>query len=210
MVIGITGGVGCGKSTILEILATGYGAGIILADDVARELQEPGMPVFDRIIEEFGKEILSEDGSIDRKKLADIVFADEKKLELLNSLVHPAVKQEIIRRIRNFQMDDPDRPVVVEAALLIEAGYRDILDEIWAVIVDYEERVERLRVSRGYSREKTDSIMENQMSNEDFIRLTDFYIDNSKDLENTKKTIDGKMKELGIKPVKQHERISNN
>ncbi|MGI6072041.1 MAG: dephospho-CoA kinase [Lachnospiraceae bacterium] len=199
MVIGITGGVGCGKSTVLNILKNGYDARVIIADDIARQLQEPGYGPYRRIVREFGKGILTagKGSPIDRKVLADIVFSDTIKRERLNFLVHPAVKKEIKRLIRQYKRESSDALIVIEAALLIEAGYRDILDEIWAVTASYRVRLERLALSRGYSKEKTDSIMATQKSDGEFIKEADYHIDNSGSIDDTRLQIE---KRLGPPP----------
>ncbi len=195
MVIGVTGGVGAGKSTVLKILEENYGAKMILSDDVAKELMEPGRTAYTAVVKAFGPEIL-EDGQekdrcgIDRAKLAKIVFADEEKLALLNSLTHPAVREEILARIAGYYKEDKDALVVVEAALLIEAGYEDILDSLWVVYVEKEERIRRLMRDRGYSREKALSIMENQLSDEEFRAHADYLINNTGTIEETKAQID--------------------
>ncbi len=136
MVIGVTGGVGAGKSTVLKILRDKYDARLILTDDVARELMVPGGASYDLVRVAFGDEILCENGELDRGKLAGIVFADVGKLELLNSITHPQTKEETKRRIAACREEDPDALVVVEAALLIEAGFTDLLDELWVVTAD--------------------------------------------------------------------------
>lgn len=190
MVIGVTGGVGTGKSTILNILREDYGAEIIIADDVARELMMPGHQVYDAISEQFGEDILTAGpgSEIDRGKLASLVFQDEEKRLLLNSLVHPAVKQTIMSMIDSFRSAN-QKLIVVETAILIEAGYLPLVDELWAVCTDYELRVARLMESRGYSREKTDSIIRSQMPEEELRAVADLVIDNSGDLAQTQKQI---------------------
>ncbi len=187
MVIGVTGGVGAGKSTILKILEKRFGAHLIMADDVAKELMEPGGASYEAVVAAFGEEILvaadpddvSASRPIDRAKLASIVFNDDDKLELVNSLTHPKVKEEILARIARFYEEDENALIAVEAALLIEAGYDDILDTLWIVDADPEVRIERLMRDRGYSREKALSIMDNQLSPEEFRAHGDFVVDNS-------------------------------
>lgn len=203
MVIGVTGGVGSGKSTILNILHDSYGAYIIQADDVARELMEPGGVSYGLIVEEFSEDILceaDEDGRrpIDRPKLAAIVFASPEKRELLNSLTHPQVKRDIIRRIREIYAVDPEALIVVEAALLIEADYTDILDSLWVVVVDKEIRIARLAASRGYSREKSESVMASQLSDEEFIAHADFVINNSGTCEDSARQVAEGLKKAGV------------
>ena len=189
MFIGVTGGVGAGKSTILQILEDKYNAHIIMADDVARELMIKGKASYRAIVKEFGDDILREDGEIDRQKLAEIVFQDEEKLNKLNSIVHPLVRKAIVKEQKQVNKKDPERLVVLEAALLIEAGYKEILDELWGVIVQKEIRIQRLMDSRGYTREKSESIIANQLSDEEFREHCDFIIDNSGTLEDTAEQI---------------------
>ncbi len=208
-ILGITGGVGCGKSAVLDILEKEYGAYVIQADIVAHELMEPGQASYLGIVEHFGQEILAADGRIDRKALGTIVFGDEKKLALLNSLTHPAVKEEIRSRIaqllyarideklfKGFSPSDSsngaaeetvhhDVFIVIEAALLLEDHYDEICDEIWYIYADQEVRFERLARSRGYSREKSQSMMDNQMSEAELRQRCQAVIDNSGTLAET-------------------------
>jgi dephospho-CoA kinase len=188
-VIGVTGGVGSGKSVVLSILEREYGAKTILADLVAHELMQPGGKSYEEILAEFGSEILSEDQTIDRKKLGNIVFRDERKLARLNAITHPNVKEEIKARIVKIKEEGMASMILLEAALLIEAGYEDIYDELWYIFVNRETRYERLYKGRGYTREKTDSIMANQLSEEEFRLHADVIIDNSGSIEQTKKEI---------------------
>lgn len=201
MIIGVTGGVGSGKSSIMRVLGE-KGAHLIIADDVAKELQEPGNECYKLIIDNFGERILSDETStnglapIDRKKLASVVFADDKKLELLNSLTHPQVKTEILRRIDQIYSEDPDALIAIEAALLIQAGYLDMLDELWVITCDHDIRVERLMSSRDYSREKAESIMASQMSDEEYSSYADFVLDNSGTHAQTKRKITNRLKKI--------------
>lgn len=121
-IIGVTGGVGAGKSTVLEYLQRVYHAEVILADTVGHEVMEPGEAAYKQILEEFGAEVLSKDGRIDRKILGSVVFADQKKLQRLNAIVHPQVKKEILRRIAQAEADGRQY-AVVEAALFLEENY---------------------------------------------------------------------------------------
>lgn len=185
MVIGITGGVGCGKSTVLNILEKQFGCHIIEADKVGHKVMEPGQEAFKKILAEFGPDILDETGAIHRKILGDIVFHDNAKLMRLNQIVHPAVKQYIKNYIAEVQSFDRNAVIVVEAALLIEDRYGEICDTLWYVYADKNVRFQRLKSSRGYTEEKTLSIMSHQLSEEDFTKNCDVKIDNSFDLENT-------------------------
>lgn len=189
MIIGVTGGVGAGKSTILDYLKTEYHAYIIMADDVAKDLMNLGQTGYDAVVSEFGTEILDEEKNIDRPKLSSIVFNDDNKLEKLNDLIHPLVKEYILEKFDFYRTYIPDRIVVLEAALLIEEGYKEFVDELWAVITNTDVRIQRLKETRGYSEEKALSIIDNQLSNEEFAANSDFVINNSYGLEATQKQI---------------------
>lgn len=201
MVIGITGGVGSGKSTILKIMEQEYGARIILADDVARSLQAPGKSCYGPIVEEFGEEILDmsrPDHPIDRGKLSKIVFTDPSRLEDLNALVHPMVKAAIMQEISEIYNEDSEALILVEAALLIESGYLELLDELWVVYAEKEVRIARLEASRGYTREKCEAIMASQLTAEEYAEYADFIIDNSGDASETRRQIAGRLAEMGL------------
>ncbi len=190
MFIGITGGVGAGKSTILQILKEKYDAHLIMADDVAKDLMCKGKSAYRRIVQAFGEEILGEDKEIDRQKLSSIVFQDDEKLRELNQIVHPLVKKAILKEKNSISKKDPQKLIVLEAALLIEDGYPEFLDELWAVIADKEVRIQRLMDSRGYSREKSESIIAAQLSDEEFRNACDFIIDNSGSLSDSERQIE--------------------
>ena len=190
-VLGITGGVGAGKSTILFYLAEKYQARVIELDKAAHLCMQPGTSCYEQIVERFGQGILTEDGSINRPALSKIVFADRKEVEALNHIVHPAVKAYIWEEIRREREKEKVPFVVLEAALLLEDHYEEICDEIWYVYVKDEVRIQRLQASRGYTPEKTRAVLKNQKSDEEFRRFCQFVIDNSSDnVENTYKQID--------------------
>ena len=191
MIIGVTGGVGTGKSTILKILQEEYDAVIIIADDVSRELMMPGEASYEAALAYFGPEILTdgEGSEIDRAKLAEIVFHDEEKLKALNSMNHPLVKERINSLIREYEEEGKDL-IVIETAILIQAGYLELIDELWVIYTAYSTRVERLMASRGYSQEKIDSIIGSQLSDEEMREYADLVIDNSYSIEHTRRQIE--------------------
>lgn len=198
-VLGITGGVGAGKSTVLNYLETEYGARVIQADQAGHLVQEPGGACYGEIIRIFGTEILMKDGRIDRGRLGALVYADRGRLKMLNGIVHPAVRTFIIEEIRKTEQENLVPFVVVEAALLLEAGYDEICDEVWYVYAGEEVRCGRLMESRGYSAEKAYSIMRNQLKEKEFRKLCDFVIDNSGNfMENTREQIDKGLVEHGF------------
>ena len=193
-IIGVTGGVGAGKSTVLDYLKKTYHARLILADLVGHEVMEPGLPAYDAIIETFGREILSEDQTIDRKKLGDIVFHKEEMRQKLNAIVHPAVKQEILRRIEQAKLENVSY-TVVEAALFLEENYDAFCNETWYIYTDEKIRRQRLKESRGYSDERIDQIFRSQKTHEEFQKRCLFMIDNNGSEEETFRQIDRRMKE---------------
>lgn len=182
-VVGITGGVGSGKSVVMHMLEEEFGARIILADLVAHDLMEPGAISYEQIVKNFGKEILAADGTIDRAAISRVVFSNPDKLSILNQITHPNVKKEILSRIEVYQEEGTASIIAVEAALLIEEGYQEYFDEMWFVYVNEETRIHRLMDGRGYSEEKSRSIMEQQLGEEEFVAHCDKVIDNNRGLE---------------------------
>lgn len=183
-VIGITGGIGSGKSAVLNLLEQTYGAYIVETDKLAHQLMEPGQTAYKRIVDEFGTGILAEDGKINRTILGNIVFCDTTALNTLNGIVHPAVKEHILRDIERKKQEQVSI-YVIEAALLIEDGYKAICDELWYVYVEQEERIRRLLLGRGGNREKWEQIIESQSSEMYYRSNCDVVIDNSKNIKIT-------------------------
>lgn len=191
-VIGVTGGVGAGKSTVLQYLRDAYGARLILADQVGHEVMEPGKTAYAQILSAFGGQICSEDGRIDRRILGGIVFADRAKLERLNAIVHPAVKREILRRIAQAEAEQEDC-VVVEAALFLEENYDAFCQETWYIDTNEDVRRRRLKESRGYTDERIDQILQNQKNRGEFLSRCTWVIDNNGTAEETCRQIDKRM-----------------
>ncbi len=190
MIIGVTGGVGSGKSTILDILKSDYNAYIILADDLARELTNPSKSAYKGVIDAFGNDILADDLiNIDRIKLSKIVFQNPDKLKLLNSIIHPLVRTEILNLFDEIYTKDNNALIVLESAILIEAGYLNLLDYLWFVYANKDVRIKRLIDSRGYSIKRCENIMDNQLSDDEYKSFADFVIDNSNSIELAKEQI---------------------
>ncbi|MBE5963560.1 MAG: dephospho-CoA kinase [Lachnospira sp.] len=189
-VIGITGGVGCGKTTVLRYISDNYNAKVIYADDVAKELMQKDAKAYTRIVEVFGDGILRGDLEIDRAKLSQIVFTNKFKLVVLNSIVHPLVKKHIIEDIARESCEQKYDYVFVEAALLIEDHYDVICDELWYIYADETVRRNRLKESRNYTDEKIDDVISNQLSEDEFRKACQETIDNSYEFEYTKCQID--------------------
>lgn len=187
-IIGVTGGVGAGKSEILNFIADNWNSVVVEADEVGYLVMRPGKACFAPIVELFGPGILGEDGMLNREEIARQVFEDKDLLEKLNGIVHPAVKEYIKKAIQREKENETDL-FVVEAALLIEDKYDEICDELWYIYADEDTRMERLKRNRGYSEEKIRGIFANQLSEDEFSEHCDFEIDNSGDFEETKEQI---------------------
>lgn len=182
--IGITGGVGAGKSTVLDFLAEKYQAYVIKADEIGHLVMEPGQECYEPVIALFGKQIIKDDKTIDRRQVSDVVFSHPDMLEKLNHIIHPAVK-EYIRRQLDLKKEEGQRICVVEAALLLEDHYEEFCDTVWYIHTDSEIRIRRLMESRGYTREKSMSIIASQAPEEFFRAHTDYVVTNNADLEET-------------------------
>jgi dephospho-CoA kinase len=180
--IGLTGGAATGKSTVSEILR-GLGAYIIDVDLIGREVVEKGSPCLKEIAAQFGEDMLQPDGSLDRKKMGDLVFADREKLERLNAIVHPAMTARVEEKIKKLEGDQSTRTVVVDAAILIEMGLRRLVDCLWLVWADRKTQVERLMTRDGMSQEKAENIINSQMPMEEKERYADVVIENTGTLQ---------------------------
>ena len=189
IILGITGGIGAGKSKVLNYLNTRFGAYIIEADRLAKELMLPGGDIYDKIAENFPAAIPKRGQPIDRKILADIVYNDSGSLHKLNSLVHPSVKDFIKNDIKVKETSGAGL-YVIEAALLIEYGYKEICNEIWYVRADIDVRVKRLVEMRDMTKEQALLIIKNQKPDEFYMDNSDFILDNNSDFEVTKRAIE--------------------
>ena len=194
--IGITGGVGAGKSEILHYLETKDGVKVMLADEIAHELMLPGTDCYQKLKDRFRNEdIWSEDGSFDRKKLAAVIFSDGGKRETLNGIVHPAVKG-YIRTVAEAEREKGELKILVlEAALLIEEHYDEICDELWYIYTREDIRRERLMASRGYSTEKVDRIFASQLTEKVYREHCRVVIDNNGSVEEAFAQIDRALSE---------------
>ena len=194
-IIGITGGVGAGKSTVLDYLREQFHAYVIQADQVGHQVMEPGEICYSQVIALFGEHILKKDKTIDRKAVSDVVFGSEIMRQSLDAIIHPAVRQYILNQIEQ-QREAGCSLVVVEAALLLEEKYDAFCDQVWYVHTDQEIRIERLMKSRGYTREKALSIIKRQASEAFFRQNTDYMITNNGLPEETWRQIEEGIKKL--------------
>ncbi len=190
LVIGLVGGIGSGKSTAAAILAE-LGAEVINADLIGHEVYEPGKPGFDAIVAEFGTEVVGPDGRIDRKRLGGIVFSDSVKLERLNAIVHPLIRAEIERRIARARKEGRVRAVVVEAAILLEAGWRSLVDQVWVISAKREDVVQRLATQRGMPEAAAEARIAKQMSDAERRALADVVIENEGSIDDLRARLVG-------------------
>ncbi len=185
IVLGVTGGVGAGKSTVLEILEQAHGALLIRADDIGHEVIEPGAVCYEQVVNRFGRGILRADGTIDRQRLYGAAYVAKDGFDCLNAIIHPAVRREVVRRIEESNA----ALLAVEAALFYEARFEELVDEVWYVDVPVEERIRRLAESRGYDRSRSESMMARQLPRHVFLERADVVIDNGQSLAYTKEQI---------------------
>ena len=179
--IGLTGGIGTGKSSVTEAFQS-LGAAVINADLLGHDAYLPGTIGFEEVVTEFGQEIVGSDGQIDRKKLGPIVFSDSSKMDRLNEIMHPLIRDLIYERLVSLESSQ-NKVAVVEAAILIEAGWKSLFDEIWVVISDREEVINRLGVRNGLSREDALKRIDSQMSNNERIEHGDVVVENTGSME---------------------------
>ena len=191
--IGITGGIGAGKSEILSYIRKHYKCEIYLADEVAHEVKRPGTECYRALVDLLGKEIINPDGQIDKARMAEKIFADASLLEKVNQLIHPAVKVYLLEHLEKARAAGEVELFFVEAALLIECGYGGLVDEMWYIYADEQVRRERLKKARGYSEEKIENIMAKQLPEQKFRENCDFVIDNSGELADSYRQIDRKL-----------------
>lgn len=193
-VIGLTGGIASGKSTV-SLIFKKYGFAIIDGDVISREIMRPGSFVLEGLKLEFGEEIINNDGTLDRKKLSGIVFENNNKLEKLNSITHPIIREQIVNQIEHYRSLGCTA-CIVDGALLIEGKFTDIVDVIIVIKVDRELQIKRLIERDKISAEAAQNIIDKQMPFEEKRKHADFVIDNSYDIEYTKKQINTILSEI--------------
>ncbi len=186
--VGLTGGIASGKSTVARMLAE-LGAIVIDLDEIAHEVEAPGMPAWKAIVDHFGEGVLGEGRTIDRRRLGAIVFADREKLALLNRLVHPAVLAEWEARIERIRREQPEAVVLSDIPLLVEAGLRDRVDWVLLVQIPPEEQIRRLMERNGWSREEAAARLASQMPIDQKLASADRVIRNDGPIEQTRRAV---------------------
>jgi len=186
---GLTGGIGCGKSAVAKMFRA-RGAATIDSDEIGRSLMQPGNVVYDRIVSGFGPEVLLPDGQLNRAKIAEIVFHDLDRLKHLNAIVHAPVLREIDRQVFAQRQKNPSAVVVVESAVLFEAGQNRRFDKMVVAWCRPEQQIERTRAKSGISVADIERRMAAQMPGEEKKRLADYVIDTSGTLEETERQVE--------------------
>ena len=180
-VIGLIGGIGSGKSSVSEILKS-LGVDVIDADKVGHEAYTRDSEGWRKVISVFGQDIVGPDKQIDRKKLGSIVFSDPNEMDKLNKLMHPIIHDLVKEKIKNLS-DQGVNVVILEAAILIEANWQDLTDEIWLAKANQEVVIERVQLRNNFTREEIIKRIQSQMSNDEREKHTDVVIDNDGTIE---------------------------
>jgi dephospho-CoA kinase len=186
LTVGVTGGVASGKTTVSKIFKE-EGAYLLEADQIARELVQPSSPAWKELIRVFGEEILEEDGTIDRKRLATRIFSDSNQRRLLNGILHPRIKEEMEKRAKEIGQKDPEAIVVFDVPLLVETGFHREVDRVVVIISEEVQQIERLKERAGMSEEETRWIISSQMPTEEKVKAADFVIRNEGSFEETRR-----------------------
>ena len=186
--IGLTGGIGSGKSTVSQLLGE-LGAFVIDADKVGHEIYLPGKEAWKQVTAAFGQDILAPDQTIDRKKLGAIVFGSDDARKKLNSIVHPLMFKDIDYRIKEKRADGFTKPIVVEAAILIEANWLPLVDEVWLIVTNKNAVIERVVSQRGLSARDTEARIASQLSDAERRKYATLVIENDGSLEDLKKKV---------------------
>ena len=194
-IIGVTGGVGSGKTELLHYIEKNYRCRILLADEASHEVMQKGGRIYEPLVALLGSSVFDRNGEINRKEMAARIFSQEELLGRVNALIHPAVREYILEAVAEERekaaagAEDAVDYFFLEAALLIECGYRSVVDEMWYIYCDLAVRRERLKKSRGYSDGKIDSILSSQLTEAEFRSGSDVVIDNSGNLEDAYRQI---------------------
>lgn len=182
-IIGLTGSIGSGKSTVGKMMEKGFSVKLVMTDNLGHKMMEKGTVGYKEIISVFGEDILDEDGNIDRNLLGKIVFQDEEKLQGLNHIIHPKVREYLEKDIKKEQEAGKYKYYVMESAILFQSGIDELCHECWYVDAEETVRRKRLMENRGYSSSKIDAIMEKQIENEKYKMSCKQKIDNNHDLQ---------------------------
>ncbi len=185
-VIGLTGGTGSGKSTVASILSR-YGGKVIDADLIAREVVARGSKALEELVEYFGREILDEDRNLNRKKLAQMVFTDREKLQLLNNITHKYIVERMLEELEKLKSEGNARFIVIDAPIPVEHGFLDVADTVWVVAADPDQRIRRIMERSDLTYEEAVNRINSQISQEDYIKIAHEVIYNNGTFEQLEK-----------------------
>ena len=197
LLVGITGGMGSGKTLAASIFHE-FGAHILDADIICRKLVETGQPALKEISERFGETIVNEFGKLDRKKLAQVIFADSKKKKVLENILHPRVFEVEKQEYKNICQKNPKALVIIDAALLIEAGNYMTMDKVIVVNADMKDQIKRVMDRTGWAQDEVVARINNQMPIKEKIKYADFVLDNFADENSLRKKVKELYKKLSL------------
>lgn len=195
-IIGIVGGMGAGKSTVIALMNQEQPISYISADQIGHEILKKGQAAYEPVIQNFGEDILDASGEIVRRRLGEIVFKEPSKVQLLNQITHPLITKKILESIASFKEKAPGQHIVLEAALLLESGLVDLTDVVLAVYTDPEIRLKRVVMREGLDEAQIIQRFKAQKEWEELRRAADYVIDNSVSLEHTKEQIIAFLKKI--------------
>ena len=187
-VMGLTGGIGSGKSTVSDMLRA-KGAATVYADQIGHEVYRPGTPAWDQVVAAFGRQVVGDDGQIDRRKLGQIVFSDPEARRRLDAITHPPMEQMMSERLEELRRQGT-RVAVLEAAILIEAGWALLADEVWVTVVSPDVAAQRSMERSGLSRERAEARIAAQLSNEERLKHAQVVIDTNCSLAEVAQRVD--------------------
>lgn len=196
MIIGLTGSIASGKSTVANILKE-YRLPIVDADLIARQVVEKGAPTLQKIVEAFGEDILTEEGEMDRKKVGELIFNNEEKRNILNSIIHPAIRAEMLRQ-RDEHVANGEKAVIMDIPLLFESKLQHFVEKIMVVTVDEDVQLKRLMERNGFTEQEAMARIKSQMPVKDKESQADVVIYNNGTVEETKKQVEIALKNWGI------------
>jgi dephospho-CoA kinase len=199
LTIGLTGGIGSGKSTVAQILGE-FGAPILDADKVAHTTYAPGGPAYDAVVAAFGTDIVAPDRTVDRRKLGAVVFGNPEQLNKLTSIVWPATFEALRRKVAELRASGAKLPIVVEAAILIEANWQPLFDEIWLVRAPREQVLSRIEIQRGAKPSETEARIRAQLSDEERTKHASLIVENNGSLEELRELL----KEIWAEALKRN------
>ena len=194
-IIGLTGGIASGKSTIADYLRD-LGAIVVEGDQLGHRVYEPGSSGFEKVVNEFGHDIVAEDGTIDRRVLGGKVFGAPEQMERLNGVMWPAIRELAEQEFIAISEQDSEAVVIFEAAVMIEAGWQDLVDEVWIITTNKEIAIDRLEKRNGYSREQALARIDSQMSNSERREYGDVKFNNSEDEDKLRSRVEYHWKRL--------------